>query len=393
MSLINQVLQNVEKRQAPPSSQGWSAQVKPVLSEVPGHSGSVRWMLGLSLLLVAGWLLSPGIVQWRAQKNALSVLDQFPPAAGEPTSRVWPKSNELQVSQAVVVDTRFTKFLFSDWQSSTLSYPVSATQGAPSDASRPRSVAAPQSAFVMAPTLAMSVPEVHALSETRAVGGMQGFASAIAPKSNIKLAAVDKESISMRIKPEQEVNVLIQRAVDAEQKGRVSEAMLVLRQALTTYPQSEDARLLLVNFLQDAKQEAEALTLLQGGLKAYPEQVGLRKALAKWQLAHSQATLAIETLNPLAANASQDMDWQWMQAMAHQQVGQHQAALPYFERALQLQPAHAQAYVAYAVSLQALGLRPQALQQLRYAQDFPMSERMSEFVLQRTQQLSQVGDR
>ncbi len=373
----------------------WSAQVKPVLSEpsVAATGHATRWMIGILILLLTLWLVYPGMMQWRAQTHALSVLDRFPPAVGgasqvaQPIQTAHPKRVPLPIAEG-----RLTKFLFSDWHVAKTSPSTSSASQATSHAQSP--TLTPTLTPMLTPKLTQTNQEAGALmlEADAAQVDIQVLATP-AVKPTPKLAILDKNAVTKRIKPEQEVNVLIQRAVDAEQKGRVSEATALLRQALNSEPQSEDARLLLVNYLQDAKQDAEALSLLQGGVKAYPEQAGLRKALAKWQLAHGQAASAIDTLQPLANTAGQDMDWHWMQAMAHQQSGQHQAALPYFERTLQLQPAHAQAYVAYAVSLQALGLRAQALQQLRYAQDFPMSERMSEFVLQRSQQLSQATDR
>lgn len=391
LSLINQVLQNVEKRQGAHIGHAWSAQVKPVLSEpsVAATGHATRWMIGILILLLTLWLVYPGMMQWRAQAHALSVLDRFPPAAGvasqvaQPNQTAHPKRLPLPI-----VEGRLTKFLFSDWHVAKTSPSTSSTSQATNHAQSPTLTP------MLTPTLTQTNHEAAdvMVDADAAQVDIQVLATP-AVKPTPKLATLDKNAVTKRIKPDQEVNVLIQRAVDAEQKGRVSEATALLRQALNSEPQSEDARLLLVNYLQDAKQDAEALSLLQGGVKAYPEQAGLRKALAKWQLAHGQAASAIDTLQPLANTAGQDMDWHWMLAMAHQQSGQHQAALPYFERTLQLQPAHAQAYVAYAVSLQALGLRAQALQQLRYAQDFPMSERMSEFVLQRSQQLSQATDR
>jgi MSHA biogenesis protein MshN len=214
--------------------------------------------------------------------------------------------------------------------------------------------------------------------------------SGLVGKKKASAETVANESsgtVSKHVRPEQEVNSLIQKAVDHEQKGRLSEALATLRQALVTYPQSEDARQLLAAYLFETRQEPEAVSLLQAGLKRYPEQVGLSKSLAKWQLSHNQPEAVLVTLKPNINVLARDAEAQWMVAIAHQQLNQHQAAVPYFERALLLHPGQPQWVVAYAISLQASGQNAQALQQLQAVQGLPLSDRLAEFVDQRIRQL------
>jgi MSHA biogenesis protein MshN len=397
LSLINQVLQNVEARQGgatldASAGNAWAAQVKPVLS----HSGSVatawigKLVWGLLLLALIGALL----VNW-----PMLVARFYPkPVAGQPVPStvaipvVPAAGTEISVAEAAAPATadspawshpQFTKALFSAWQA-----PV-------------KNIAQPSLKLaVTKPASAKTIPpQVEGEFTINPAEGAAAnpVVAAIEPGNAVKLTKNSEEEsgprgvVNKQIRPEQEVNLLIQRAVDQEQKGRLNEALIILRQALTTYPQSEDARQLLATYLFESRQEPEAVAVLQAGIKQFPGQIGLSKSLAKWQLSHAQPEAVLQTLKPVANLLIQDAESQWMLAMAYQQTGQHAAALPHFDRANVLRPGHAQWIVAYAISLQAAGQPAQALQQLQQAYNLPLSDRLSEFVGQRIRQLGGVA--
>lgn len=385
MSLINQVLQNVEARQGGAATDGWAGQVKPVLSHQATSGGWVKRLVwGLVLLALAGWLL---IMNWpmlaarlhTTGQQAVSFQKPMPVAAVTPA---------VPVRDAATPDVhpawtppQLTKSLFSAWQSETAS-PVG-THTKPALPVLAKAGVAPQieGEFTIKPVAqAVANPVVSAIEPPLDVSNA------------LKPARAEDESgpkgiVNKQIRPEQEVNVQIQRAVDQEQKGRLNEALGILRQVLNTSPQSEDARQLLAAYLFESKQEQEAVAVLQSGIKQFPGQIGLSKSLAKWQMARGQSEAVLQTLKPTANLFIQDAEVQWMLAMAYQQTGQHAAALPHFERAITLRPGHAPWIVAYAISLQAAGQPTQALQQLQQAYNLPLSDRLSEFVGQRIRQL------
>lgn len=393
MSLINQVLHNVEARQGQwslatdghPVWQG--APVKPVLGE---ETTERHWRLGraglklggLALLLcgLAWWLPSalPTSSQWRP---ALSWLTRQAPSSVSADAHSQgrkPAAKTVLVAPALVATEQpsvapplFTRQLFSPWQGA-------AATPAPS-ARRP---AASVSAATASGLVTQHEGEFSIQSPVLGSASMPAEQSVKYDDSN-SVGVVNKQ-----LRPDQEVNVLIQRAVDHEQKGRPAEAMALLRQALERTPHAEEARQLLAAYLFENKQDAEAVALLQAGVQQFPTQVGVARSLARWQLAHAQAEQVIQTLKPLALALTQDAEAQWMLAMAYQQTGQHAAAVPHFEQATLLRPAAAPWLVAYALSLQANGQPAQALQQLEQAQALPLSERMQAFVSQRIRQLS-----
>ena len=388
MSLINQVLQNVEARQGGAATDGWAGQVKPVLSHQSTSGGWVKRLVwGLVLLALVGWMLTMNWPMLAARLHTTgqqAVSSQQPIVVAAVTPAQSLRDDATPDVHPVWMPPQLTKSLFSAWQSETAS-PV---------ATRAKSVtSAPQ---VPAKTGVAPQIEGEFTIKPAAQVGANPVVSAIEPPLDVanalKPARAEDESgpkgiVNKQIRPEQEVNVQIQRAVDQEQKGRLNEALGILRQVLNTSPQSEDARQLLAAYLFESKQEQEAVAVLQSGIKQFPGQIGLSKSLAKWQMARGQSEAVLQTLKPAANLFIQDAEVQWMLAMAYQQTGQHAAALPHFERAITLRPGHAPWIVAYAISLQAAGQPAQALQQLQQAYNLPLSDRLSEFVGQRIRQL------
>lgn len=392
MSLINQVLQNVEARQGSaalgmPAGHVWNAeQVKPVLSQTTARGAWFSRTIWVCLLLagVAGLVINaPVLIQRWSSLHVQSAAERHTVAPVKPVA--------VRVDQPVVVAIpqapQLTKTLFSRWQDVAPSRPTS-----------PRPAAAPTAAAAQATTLpkANVTPAVMPATVPQIEGefSIKAASPAIVSESAVEITPLKREEtdaakglVNKQMRPDQEANVQIQRAIDHEQKGRLNEALLLLRQVLSTSPQSEDARQLLAAYLFESRQEQEAVSVLQAGIKQFPAQVNLAKSLAKWQLAHAQPEAVLQTLKPVANQFAQDAESQWMLAMAYQQTGQHAAALPHFERANALRPGAAQWMVAYAISLQAAGQHAQALLQLQQAQALPLSERLLEFVTQRIRQL------
>lgn len=395
VSLINQVLQNVEARQGGVTLDGksdipgWGVQVKPVLSHQGASSRAwIKWLVwGLGLLALVGWL----------RTNESLVMTYLLPAqvAATQSQVMAPKITTPVVSvkpgvESVATPTwgtpQLTRALFSAWQSnqSEVVGPVPARSKPVTGGAQALAKAVPQvegEVTIKPADTAAANPVVSVIEPPLEVA----YAVKLA-KTN-ESEPVVKGMVNKQVRPDQEVNILIQRAVDHEQKGRLNEALVTLRQALSTYPQSDDARQLLAAYLFESKQEAEAVAVLQTGIRQYPGQIGLSKSLAKWQLSHGQPDAVLQTLKPVANMLIQDAESQWMLAMAYQQTGQHAAALPHFERATALRTGAAQWIVAFAISLQAAGQSVQALQQFELAYNLPLSERLSEFVSQRIRQL------
>ncbi len=410
MSLINQVLKDVEARQGGTTTEGWAGQqVKPVLSYQP--SATAQWLRRLIWLLVIMGVVALLVFKWTEltafsrttlarlhsgntyqAKPVAAKAQAKPPVTPLPPPSLADAAQQPASSPPPVLDAQphLTKSLFSEWRaelSESVTRPAIRQKSAPVASTPKQTSAKVEAAPQVEGEFSINPAESNASAVVSVIEPPLASVIAGKNKSAETPAAESNGTVNKHVRPEQEVNLLIQKAVDHEQKGRLSEALTTLRQALVTYPQSEDARQLLAAYLFETRQEAEAVSVLQAGIKRNPEQAGLSKSLAKWQLAHNQPEAVLQTLKPVANALARDAESQWMLAMAHQQLAQHQAALPYFERSIVLHPNQAQWVVAYAISLQASGQNAQALQQLQSVQSLPLSERLAEFVSQRIRQL------
>lgn len=410
MSLINQVLKDIEQRQASLQMEetNLKAQLRPVLSMQDSQWRFPTWLK----LFLLGFMLG-GLVYlvWHTSFNK---HDGAP--ANNPTQTVAPgfAVESLAVeSLAVEVHPQLTKTLSSDWQTlaqsdepskkeshqkSTKSAPqvskdlpkpvLNQTDNLkitnPAEKTEPASVTKP--ATIANPITTSASNGNPTPSSNNSVISIKPadphFTSAVTPITGAESAQVVKQ-----MKPEQEANQYLQRAIDLHQKGRVSEAIEATKKALSLSPQSEEARQLQANYLVEIKQPQEAMQVLQAGLQLQPKQLALRKALIKLQLAEGQQEKALETLQQGAEAAPRDADYSALWALTLQKANKHHAALPLFEQALHANPNQAQWLVGYAVSLQAEGRTQDALKQFQEAQSLPTSERMSAFIQQRIQQL------
>lgn len=404
MSLINQVLQSVELRQDNAGYEFWSAQVKPVLDDTSStmRYGRLKHALFFlaALSVVSGLGAHFHVLERFSSHDAVDATLPDKTVMGHllPKNITQPVSSpfaESPVEQMSLLDARpkLTRTLFSVWQS-TLSSELATVQ---------RSKAAATVSLKVQPSLPKSQQPAPQADETSVALSAESndqpvIVSTLSPLPEADSEKIDRQAdtkivVTKQLRPGQEANQMVQRAIDHEQKGRMSEAVNVLRQTLDQYPQSQEARQLLVGYLFDTKQDQEALNLLLSAIKQYPEQAIFSKVLAKWQLGHGQAEAVISTLKPVASMLMQDAEFHWIVSMAYQKMGQHAAALPYFERANALRPNQPQWIIAYALSLEANGQNVQAIQQFQIAQGLPLSERLSEFVTQRLHQLgSAVGE-
>lgn len=410
MSLINQVLKDIEQRQD--SSKFEESELKTQLHPVLAINDD-EWRLPKWLkLFVLGFIA--GAVIYFVWEN------------------VWLKTNTNAPLTRMASDTsanldwqahpRLTKTLSSDWQAMEYASPASSkasvkhapklaadqNEGLPkpllnqAEQLKPSTnrisnttntgngntlsavVATEPSATLLTPVITAPAPAMskQETSVTLIKPADPNFSSAITPLSD-----ADPVQVLKQMKPEQEANQHLQRAMDMHQKGRIAEAIDATKKALSLAPQSEDARQLLASYLVESKQSQEAVQVLQSGLQLQPKQLGLRKALAKLQLAEGQQDKALETLQQGADQAPRDADYSAFWALTLQKVNKHHAALPLFEQALRSNPNQVQWLIGYAVSLQADGRSQDALKQFQEAQNLPTSERLSAFIQQRIQQL------
>jgi MSHA biogenesis protein MshN len=158
-----------------------------------------------------------------------------------------------------------------------------------------------------------------------------------------------------QISPTQRADADYRKGMQAQQLGKIPEAMAAYEAALKANEQHEAARLAMAALLQENGQQAAAERILQAGLRLKPVRLPYAMALARMQLGRDQLDLAVDTLQAHLAAADANADYQSFYAALLQRQDRHKEAVNHYQIALQISPRNGVWRVGYAISLQAVG--------------------------------------
>lgn len=214
-------------------------------------------------------------------------------------------------------------------------------------------------------------------------------ASAPSPIANKPLANINK-----KISPEQNANSYYQQALIYLQQGRVAESQANLAKALEFNPTHHEARLTLASLLLDNKRLMDAKEVLNTGLQISPEQNEFRIALARLQINAGDQATALSTLEHGLQYATNHADYQAFLATLLQRTGRHEDAVTHYMKAVSLETNAGNiknnTLVGLGISLQALGKFESAQQAFTKAQQTgTLGPALSGFVEQQLKKIKQ----
>jgi len=413
MSLINQMLQDLEKRRASAAERGAVPnQVRVLPSTEKTRLGAWIAMGGIALTALAGWQY------WLAQQRVAMSSPSLPAQAQGAESVAAPGVKYLAEGPATLLALDLA-VLPAPKAVLAARPPVAPLAGAaPSTAA---STEAPVAAPKLKPPLAMAAvigteaPAAPVASAARivppagdakaasasAVSGISIIAPVppVAPKPRsadaggeprVQLAAtgaqIDKRMQTLT--PAQMAENEYREAANFLGQGRLVEEQDSFRQALQHNPLHAGARQGLFGLLVDAKRTTEAEQLLKDGLKLNANQPGLAMALARLQLDRADANAAIETLQASAASAQNSPDYLAFFAGLLQRQSRHREAVEQYLAALRLAPNSGVWLMGLGISLQALGRNTDAQDAFRRARaSNTLNPDLQAFVDQRLRQL------
>lgn len=318
MSLINQVLHQLERRGAHTAPQTSVRAVPP--------RPETRWGRGLLLALL---LLVMGLALWlpggrQDRQGKIETVGSITPV--RTTAAV--SSPAAASAEPVTPASRMTLEL------SMLPLP---------DALRPKSepVAPPVSLVKgMAPEAA-PVPAPAPKSEPR-------------PRPAAPVAESRSAPPLKKISPQQKADAEYHKGLQARQTGRLPEAIAAFESALKTDEGHEQARLALAALLLDNGQGPAAERVLQAGLALSPLKLSFAMVLARMQVDRDELAPAVATLKAYLPQADNNADYQAFYAALLQRQQRHKEAASHYQTALQMQPRNGVWLVGQAISLQAL---------------------------------------
>ena len=216
------------------------------------------------------------------------------------------------------------------------------------------------------------------------------------PRLLIPPRAIEKPTssagtVSKQIKemtPQQQAENAYRTAVAMVQQGRTKEAVDELTHALQIDPRHTASRQTLVGLLLEANRYSDAERTLQQGLAIAPEQPDLVMILARLQVERGDVRGGLASLERTLPYASENADYQAFLAALLQREGQHREAIAHYLLALRNAPQTGVWLMGLGISLQAENRRAEAREAFSRARTSnTLSPELQAFVEQRLKQL------
>jgi len=187
--------------------------------------------------------------------------------------------------------------------------------------------------------------------------------------------------------PEQKAERLFARAQQALSRDQQQRGENLLRKALDEYSRHVNARSQLAALLLSRQQEGKAEQLLAEGLVTDSRQPALARPYAQLLAARDELGSALETLDRAIDQRQADPETLALRAAILYRMDRHTESAAAYREAVQLQPDRALWWTGLAVALEQDGRSAQALEAYRRAAKLPLDEPVDDYVKQRIQVL------
>jgi len=381
MSIINKMLQDLDKRHAAPDpaapaapgSSKLARQARPVAAnQVPRMGSNLFWriMAGVMVVVVAWviwvmWQLTPrsvvtnlayqSIGKARGTAQAPAAAPAAPaapvpaapaaPPAASPQAAPQPAAAPAAATTASAAPTRPTIDMLR--LATELAAPIPRAKRAPGKQSDAKVSQASQVAREAKATTSPASPVAKPAPPAQKTHA----ALAVAPEA----ARIDKR---VDVTPRESAESGFRRAMSLVNQGRMAEGMDELKAALAADSGYELARQTLVALLLEAKRTSEAAGLLQEGLAINPANIAYAMLLARIHVERGDPHGALALLQKSEASAHGNAEYHAFVAAIYQRLGRHSEAVERYQRALRLSAGVGAWWVGLGISQEALS-RPQ----------------------------------
>lgn len=349
MSLINQMLRDLETRRSDPAHEAAALYGGLGATDSGRRRGRQRMLLlGLLALCV---LLAAAILLWRS--TAIPTAPPVVASAPQPASPLHPPVAEPPRSAPA-----------------TPSEPGKA-EAAPTE---PRPLVAARAAEPRTPVETPQAPEP----------------SATLPKAETAEPPPAKPLLQKRMRPlspQQRAARAYQTALSNLQAGRTTAAEQSLHEALEHDPDHPAAREALVGLMLKSGRLVEAGELLSRGLQRQPQQTRLAVLLARVRLEQQNTAAAIAVLEQHADYARNDAGYLAFLAALYQRAGRYAESAERYHRALGLNSQQGQWWLGLGISLEGMHSPAQAAEAYRKAQAQGLTPALGDYARQRLEAL------
>lgn len=400
MSLINQVLQELEKRHAAdPGVTSLPPQVRAVRTVPPAAMRVLAIALILVLAAVGGFVYLSG--GWPPATNTqLTVTPRPNPvkkqisgpapatqtaAVPAPASAPAPATIEAAVQAVLLAPvSRLSEELSFNpdpgMPAVRAAKPKPAARAEKPRTAKPAAISPPQEPAPVPAPVSADPPATAAAPDSVAAAAAQSLA-AESP------SAIDKQMREMTV--QQRAETAFRSGVAQLQDGRVSAAETNFREALKADPMHVSARQALLGLLLDGRRNDEAEQLLRGALELNPRQPRHAMVLARLEVDRGEVGGAINTLVGALPYVRSDPEYYAFLAALLQRDGRHRDAVDYYRTALQSSPGNAVWLMGLGISLRANDQFADAREAFRRAADLKqLNAQLQAFVERQLRELS-----
>jgi len=380
VSLLNQVLQDLQDRQAPDAGTA-QATLRDVRVPIRNGMRVARrpWVLWTAIVILAG---VSGNLLWQRGQQVTATPAVTQPATA-PTHSASPASHAADShpsQQQVVIPSAPTLVQAKAPTASpepihtipmAAAPIVTAAVAAPDHAPAPQPTPAPHA---QTPVPASLTPQTGAPADSDIAAPTvvsKNNPTAITPPVSKPTVAPRTSSVEKTARPlsaEQQAALAYQDALRLLQSGRPSAAEPRLHAALDSYPAHRAARTTLAGLLINAGRLPEATTVLAAGLALAPTYAPFAKLYARLRIDQGEPGDARAILERAAPAVQDDPEYHALLAALYQRLGLYEQAAQTYRGALQAQPRNGVWWLGLGLALEGTGDRSNALQAYRRAQ-------------------------
>lgn len=392
MSLINQMLQDLESRRATLSGDAGATQE---IRSLPPQRAAVPWTLilgGTALVLLAGagawWFMGGGQASMAPTPLPAPVATVTPATPiAPPPAAVAPEAPQHTAETAPAVSPAAASAVVAPQGTAETSVAEKAPSLAPRPASKTQNKPAQEAS---PPPVRKESPAARKTAEARSSELKVATALSQVPPSDAS-AADDGVRIEKKMRmstPRERAENEYRRALGLVNQGRIQEGIAVLRSALSEDTGHAGARLALFGLLVEQQRLEEAQTLLEVTLARDPAQPQMASRLARLKLERGDARGAEETLDRAAAAATDNAEYRALHAAVLQRLTLHKRAAAEYQAALRLAPQAGVWWMGLGISLEADGKLPDAKEAFQRARATgALSPELAAFVDQKLKRL------
>jgi len=386
MSLINKMLQELDRRHAPqsagaPPGLAQDRGLQPVRGATPMVGSEWFWRVVAALILITlGWV---AWVAWQVTPRH-SVTELALQSANRPVPAATPVAPPAVPVPVPGAPPPGRQAKPEPDRPDTLKLALEiVTPIRERGARAPAGVPAPAPAKRVAPPA--NIPAADAQT-----GPAIRLETTLAPTRSRPGAAPAAGQISKRdgVTPRERAAAEFRRAVSFVNQGRIAEGMEAFRAALALDPSYEAARQTQVSLLLEAKRMDEAASLLQEGISLNPANASFAMLLARIMVERNDVGGALALLQRHAPAAAANADYHAFAAALYQRLGRHGEAVTEYGAALRVAPASGVWWVGLGISQEAQQRGAEAADSFRRAKETgTLSAELAGFVERRLKAL------